>query len=549
MIILKNNRGFKWLERKGIYIKGYIYYHGKLLSLQNTFSYIEKIESYKEFIAFIQTLNGSFSIIVTKKKETWFAVDRARSIPLFYTIDGNFISDSTTDLINCLKNKNYDDISICEQILSSFVYGENTAIKEIKQLQLGHCAKINNEDKKITIRRYYTHYSNIKSNNEDKLLINFDLISQNIFKRLVDSLDGRRVVIPLSGGYDSRYIVAMLKKLNYQNVVCYTYGDINQYEVQYSKKIAEKLNYEWYCIEYTDDKWKEIYDDEFLSYCEYCNNFSSVPHIQEFIALMELKKKNIIKHDDIIVNGFCGDLPAGSFVKSIDDIENIEYSFSWLAEYIFDQNYLHVPSTPLQKELICSRIKQELKNMNIPLRNFDDFISLYECWFTGARPSKWVVNSNRIYEYFGLEWRMPLWDNEFIEFWYSVSNILRMDTYLYQKYLFDYLFIPLEIDMKKPNFTKKQSLKYEKSFVKKFKMFVLHIISLIQLYFGVTIYKRNDVNNYMGVTLLLMRKIKNRKLLNHKAFNAHQMMAFWWCEKKYGEEKIRKLFKEKRRYE
>ena len=82
----------------------------------------------------------------------------------------------------------------------------------------------------------------------------------------------------------------MLKKLNYDNVVCYTYGDEKQYEVKYSKIIAEQLGYEWHFIKYTDDEWNKMIDETFYSYCDYCHNFSSVPPHSRFYSTKIFKR-------------------------------------------------------------------------------------------------------------------------------------------------------------------------------------------------------------------------------------------------------------------
>ena len=87
-------------------------------------------------------MNGNFSVVIKRKNETWISVDRARSIPLFYSEDGRYISDCVETIIDNMNCVEFDNISILEQILSSFIYGSNTAIKGIKQLQLGECARI-----------------------------------------------------------------------------------------------------------------------------------------------------------------------------------------------------------------------------------------------------------------------------------------------------------------------------------------------------------------------------------------------------------------------
>jgi asparagine synthase (glutamine-hydrolysing) len=64
-------------------------------------------------------------------------------------------------------------------------------------------------------------------------------------------------VVPLSGGLDSRIIVAMLKRLGVEDVICFTYGKKGNREAEISRQVAEALGYRWYFVEYTKEK---LYD-------------------------------------------------------------------------------------------------------------------------------------------------------------------------------------------------------------------------------------------------------------------------------------------------
>ena len=45
-----------------------------------------------------------------------------------------------------------------------------------------------------------------------------------LMKRIGESCKDRQILIPLSGGYDSRLIASGLKKIGVNNVVCFSYG-------------------------------------------------------------------------------------------------------------------------------------------------------------------------------------------------------------------------------------------------------------------------------------------------------------------------------------
>jgi hypothetical protein len=86
---------------------------------------------------------------------------------------------------------------------------------------------------------------------------------------LKTSLDTEdRICLPLSGGYDSRYIAALLSDLQYKNVNAYTFGisrrQKESFEVVRARQIAEKLGITWNQVELKNvfknaDKWYELF--------------------------------------------------------------------------------------------------------------------------------------------------------------------------------------------------------------------------------------------------------------------------------------------------
>mgnify|MGYP004008823175 FL=1 len=50
--------------------------------------------------------------------------------------------------------------------------------------------------------------------------------------------------------------------------------------------------------------------------------------------------------------------------------------------------------------------------------------------------SKYVISAQRVYEYYGYEWRLPLWDIGYLEFWSKVPVNLKYKQKLYKDMLF-----------------------------------------------------------------------------------------------------------------
>ena len=49
-------------------------------------------------------------------------------------------------------------------------------------------------------------------------------ITNTIIKRIIDKYEGKKILVPLSGGLDSRLVLAKLVEHGYQNLEAVTYG-------------------------------------------------------------------------------------------------------------------------------------------------------------------------------------------------------------------------------------------------------------------------------------------------------------------------------------
>ena len=56
---------------------------------------------------------------------------------------------------------------------------------------------------------------------------------------------------------------------------------------------------------------------------------------------------------------------------------------------------------------------------------------LYEYSEFIDRQSKYVISGQRMYEYYGYSWRLPLWDEEYILFWKKVPLEYKLKQKLY----------------------------------------------------------------------------------------------------------------------
>ena len=443
-ISVSNNKGFEWVHNDTIYFKGYFYdLKDNLLQGTEALEYFSQINSVQDFEKRVRNINGSFVVIMKLANTVLAAVDRIRSIPIFiYRAHGIVhISDDIYQLCSLYSLIKYDNLGIEQMRLSGYTIGNRTGIESIKQLCAGEYCIIESSD--AIIKKYYVHlHGNYVDINEQEIKEHLNTISDNVFSRLVKSVNGRQIIVPLSGGYDSRYIVCWLKKIGYENVCCFTYGNKNNIEAQVSKKVAETLGYEWHCVEYSYDTWKDVFTPKWEEFFKYAGQLSQVPHHQDIYAVKYLVDNGIIEKNAVVVPGYCGDGLGGSFLYKEDQVQSC--TFEDLLNKILERqfSYSYNWKSDLKKSIIDSLYSSRMDSL-------DDYNNIHEEWATINKWSKFVVNAVRGYEYQGLTWRLPFWDNELVEFWYKIPNEIRQRK-LYDEFLLEGIFEQYGVSMRKP---------------------------------------------------------------------------------------------------
>lgn len=420
-------------------ITGEAFYQNDLYQGNDLLQLINSCETKEQFIEKLKQLNGFYALIKNTDQKLFAAVDRVRSIPLFYGQKGTdfFLSDSAEWVRQQVGNTEIDPLAREEFLLTGYVTGPDTLFPNVKQLQAGEALIVidNNTEISVSMKRYYRFiHENTLEASEEELLSKLDEVLLNIFKRLIKLADGRTLVVPLSGGYDSRLIVLMLKRLGYDNVITFTYGIPGNKESEISKQIANTLGYQWEFVPYSNEAWnKWFYSGECKAYYRMADGLCSLPHIQDWPAVWEMEKQGILPANCIFVPGHSADLPAGSRSFSKPELYsdapfNIDNAVNAILDYHFSLFDWRKKSKEL-KPIFIKRIIRTLGNRNA----FLDNASAFESWDISERQAKFIINSLRVYDFWGYKWWMPFWDAEFIDYWCRVPL-----KYRFRKKLYDY---------------------------------------------------------------------------------------------------------------
>jgi asparagine synthase (glutamine-hydrolysing) len=267
-------------------------------------------------------------------------------------------------------------------------------------------------------------------------------LTLHLIERLVAQLGGRTLLVPLSAGRDSRLIVSAAKHLGYKNVRCFTYGRAGNFEVRTSKAIAERLGYEWTFVPATIGKHRRFFTGEdYARYLDFADSGCSLPFVQDMAPLIELKRNGYVPADAVIVNGNSGDFISGNHVPESMRVpaERASDDARWdrIIDALLKKHFSLWQSLATQKNRarIAELLRASIARAGGALGAPETDHGLYEYAEFQDRQCRYVITGQRIYEFLGHEWRLPLWDNDYLQFWESVPLREKSGQSLYARML------------------------------------------------------------------------------------------------------------------
>lgn len=438
--------GFGWKFFKTKFFK--VWFKGYFLDNQKSdiFRIFDKLLNQKninfiEISKFAKSLTGHFSIIFYNSKKTFCIVDHTRTIPLFYYHKNKeiFISSDPLDILkDSSSNLHFDNKQAALEIsMSGFTIGNKTLCNKVFQLQAGEFLFF--ENKNLKINRYY-FYKPWNVHNLHKTEFKKKLTQEllKLMKRIGESCKDRQILIPLSGGYDSRLIASGLKKIGVNNVVCFSYGQKNNFESLAAKKIAKRLNYQYIFIPTSRIEQKNLFNKNlFKKFLKYSDTLCNSPVLIDFAIIKKLYENKKISKNAIIINGNSGDFISGGHVLIQDELKK-KLNNKSMIKIIMNKHFSLWESLKTKKNQILIedqiyKIASEIiKDYSISNKKLWAVVETLE-WY--CRQSKWVTTTQRSYEFFGYEWRLPLWDPLFMNFWERVPLRFKYKQNLYKEVL------------------------------------------------------------------------------------------------------------------
>lgn len=382
-------------------------------------------------------IKGHYAAVAESPSSLVAAVDRTRSYPLFHAAvpDGLAVSDDARALQQELGLSALDDLSLLEFAMAGYVTGPDTLYAGLAQLEPGQCLVHDKDAGSTVVLRYYRYLPEPRDGrSEEELLEELDRVMDRVFARLCAEAAGRPVWVPLSGGLDSRLIACKLQELDYGPVHTFSYGPPGNHEARIAAQVAERLGLSWTFHPSRRRAWRDLFaGPERRAYWGMASGLCAAPNMQEFLALLEMRRAGALPDGVVLVNGQSGDFITGGHLKPA--LLTPQAGMDEVVRAVVAKHYSLWKSLMTRDNL--ARVEDKLRRL-LAEPGQGSPAARYEMWEWQERQCKFVVNQQRTYEYFGLPWLLPLWYDELYDFWATVPPGHKLDQGLFKRWLARY---------------------------------------------------------------------------------------------------------------
>lgn len=408
---------------------------------RKSFNEPRKLTDKSFLLGFMKKYVDSYGLIVITDTKVSAVTDHTRTFPIYYANGENefVISNSAEKVRDLADLKDINSEGVQEYLLSGYVHGDRTLFELLHVMPAGRYLEFDVEPSKLTIETYFQYFPTGSQNSKLETLIEeFDFLLDEIFAGLSERLRNTPIFVPLSGGLDSRLILCKLIQHGCERITAFTYGSRHGHEMKEAKAVSSKLGVHWISIPSQSKNLRRLYQSTTRKeYARYADGLHMTPVLLDFEAVYRLSEEGMFPKGSTIINGYSGDFLFGGHIP---ETLALSPSVSGLVEKLTDKNCSNFKSLKIvdAKKRIQTDLIARMSNAIGLDESVENYCSLYEWWDWSERQCKAVINGQRLYEFFDLDWCLPFWDKRLLEFWSTVPLHFRLNQVLHLRYLQNY---------------------------------------------------------------------------------------------------------------
>lgn len=163
---------------------------------------------------------------------------------------------------------------------------------------------------------------------------------------------------------------------------------------------------------------------------------------------MELRRRGVLREGMVVLPGHVGDMGGGWLPRTLFDDPAARWDGAAASRLVYDAFYDQNVPTASRRARLLERLERSFRGREYP--SADALLDDYITWVFRVRGANFLVNAVRVYEYWGLDWRLPLCEMHYKLLWYSVPWKTKIGSKLYDEFLFQYYFEPFDVPFRKP---------------------------------------------------------------------------------------------------
>ncbi|MET1755129.1 hypothetical protein ABVV53_06625 [Novosphingobium sp. RD2P27] len=204
-------------------------------------------------------LAGQFALILHRGGRTFVATDFFAAFQLYHDAEMSLFSTSLLTAARVLPRVTFDPQGIYEYAFQASVLGDDTVLSEVKRLGPNRVVELTSSGEVLSHSvSKPLPAAPIRQPTAERLANHKHLLTKVVTEQV--SHFGNQVQCPLSGGLDSRLVLAVLRSLGCQPNI-YVYGWPNSPDVVIAKQIGAAEGFE---VEWIDkDTYRDITPEEF----------------------------------------------------------------------------------------------------------------------------------------------------------------------------------------------------------------------------------------------------------------------------------------------
>lgn len=431
-VAIRAEFGWRRFVRAGVtvWVKGY----GRIEdseALLGQLTALPMVPAAADVAKLVGELDGHFAVAATGPGWAFAAVDRVRSIPLAWGFgpDGWAVDDQAERLRRGLGHDEVDQEAALALGMAGYTVDVGTLYRGVHQLGPGELVLF--ADSRSPQRHRYYCYRPWRADKPSydpatarKALAETTLA---LIDKTMKGIGDRILAVPLSAGRDSRLIVSAAHHLGYRNICTFAYGHPGNHEATASRAIAERLGLPWRFVPTGIATMRRYFEDgTHDSYCAFADTLQSTPFVQDLAPISALKADGYIPADAVLCNGNSGDYISGAHIvpemrttaAGLSESERL----SRITGALFKKHFAlwDALKTPDHQSRIERQLAASLMRAGATPGDPADDYGLYEYAEFQDRQCKFVITGQRIYEFLGHDWRLPLWDKVYLDFFEGV---------------------------------------------------------------------------------------------------------------------------------